>query len=140
PIRHVPAPPVDADPATTSSDLRRGSLARGSRACGPGRCPGTERSAPELAPLGWSGGYRLVSRRVNAHRTRGARNGIQNDIGGLGPDKRFRRVLVVRRDEAAQLAAEVAHAGERAATHRPPFELGEPPLDGVEPGGARRRA
>src|SRR5207253_2197070 len=39
----------------------------------------------------------LVSRRVNAHRTRGARNRIQNDIGGLGPDKRFRRVLVVRR-------------------------------------------
>src|SRR5439155_3817588 len=59
PIRHVPAPPVDADPATTSSDLRRGSLARGSRASGPGRCPETERSAPELAPLGWSGGYRL---------------------------------------------------------------------------------
>src|SRR5436853_7434151 len=81
----------------------------------------------------------LVSRRVNAHRTRGARNRIKNDIGGLGPDNRFRRVLVVRRDEAAQLAAEVAHAGERAATHRPPFELGEPPLDGVEPGGARRR-
>src|SRR5438876_8579303 len=29
----------------------------------------------------------LVSRRVNAHRTRGARNGIQNDIGGVCPDK-----------------------------------------------------
>src|SRR5438034_6602617 len=81
----------------------------------------------------------LVSRRVNAHRTRGARNRIQNDIGGLGPDKRFRRVLVVPPDEAAQLAAEVAYGGERAGTHRPPFEPGEPPLDGVEPGGARRR-
>src|SRR5436853_6111586 len=80
----------------------------------------------------------LVSRRVNAHRTRGVCNGIQNDIGGLGPDERFRRVLVVRRDEAAQLAAEVTHAGERAAPYRSPFELGEPPLDGIAPGGARR--
>ena len=54
----------------------------------------------------------LVARRVNAHRTRGAPHGIENDGGGLGPHERFRRVLVVRGDEAPQFAAEVTHAGE----------------------------
>ena len=47
----------------------------------------------------------LVSRRVNPHGTRGTGDRVENDVRGLGPHEWFRGVLVVRGDEAPQLAA-----------------------------------